>query len=188
MAIVHPPASRQPSCAALSQPNARPLTMILPSSANCFPNSYAFFNPDGEAARAPMMAIRLAFGSRSDISLSSELWAGNRVLSFSENMESVHLEMSVWQCHTPLALKSHFQLCQYMFQRLPHILPVQDQDSLSVMISSRRIAYKEYLLCLKLRCSYYIIVLVISFLYKVTVCQFHCKDTIIPYRPNRIRL
>ena len=68
MAIVRPPTSRQPSCAALSQPKARPLTIIFPSSANCFPNSYAFFNPADEAARAPMMAIRLAFGLRSDIS------------------------------------------------------------------------------------------------------------------------
>ena len=67
MAIVCPPASRQPSCAALSQPKARPLTMMLSSSANYFPSSYAFLSPVGEAARAPMMAIRFAFGSRSDM-------------------------------------------------------------------------------------------------------------------------
>ena len=33
-----------------------------------------------------------------------------------------------------------------------------------------------------------LIVLVISSLYKVTECQPHCKDTIIPYRPSRLRL
>ena len=68
MAIVRPSASRQPSCADLSQPKARPLTIILPSFAYLFPNSYAFLNPIGEAARAPMMAIRLVSVVRSDIS------------------------------------------------------------------------------------------------------------------------
>ena len=66
MAIVRPSASRQPSCAYLSQPKARPLTIILPSFAYLFPNSYAFLNPIGEAARAPMTAMRLAVGARSD--------------------------------------------------------------------------------------------------------------------------
>ena len=68
MAIVRPPASRHPSCADLSQPKARPLTIILPSFAYLFPNSYAFLNPIGEAARAPMMAIRVVSVVRSDIS------------------------------------------------------------------------------------------------------------------------
>lgn len=58
-AIVLPSACRHPLWAAVSQPNASPLTMTYPIDAYLYANWYAAFNPLSSALREPIMAIRL---------------------------------------------------------------------------------------------------------------------------------